>query len=97
LKKSAQRDLKRLPREIQKRLLTRLEALVADPRPPGADMLAGPMNVWRVRVGGYRIIYTIRGDTLLVLVLRIGHRREIYRLTLPKFELMADEDESPGL
>ena len=56
-------------------------------------MLAGSVNVWRVRVGNYRIVYTIKDDVVLVLVLRIGHRREIYRLVLPKLELTADEDE----
>ena len=58
-------------------------------------MLAGPVNIWRVRVGDYRIVYTIKDDILLVLVLRIGHRREIYRLALPKLALTADEDEGP--
>jgi len=53
------------------------------------------VNIWRVRVGDYRIVYTIKDDILLVLVLRIGHRREIYRLALPKLELAADEDEEP--
>lgn len=53
------------------------------------------MNIWRVRVGDYRIVYTIKDDILLVLVLRLGHRREIYRLTLPKLELTADEDSDP--
>jgi len=59
-------------------------------------MLAGLANVWRIRMGDYRIIYTIKGDILLVLVLRIGHRREIYRLALPRLELTTDEDENPG-
>jgi mRNA-degrading endonuclease RelE of RelBE toxin-antitoxin system len=58
-------------------------------------MLAGSVNIWRVRAGDYRIVYTIKNDILLVLVLRIGHRREIYRLTLPKLELTADEDHDP--
>jgi hypothetical protein len=48
------------------------------------------VNIWRVRVGDYRIVYTIKDDILLVLVLRIGHRREVYRLALPKLELTAD-------
>lgn len=59
-------------------------------------MLAGSANIWRVRMGDYRIVYTIKDDVILVLVLRIGHRREIYRLALPKVELTADEDENPG-
>lgn len=56
-------------------------------------MLAGLVNIWRVRMGDYRIVYTIKNDILLVLVLRIGHRREIYRLALPNLELTADEDD----
>lgn len=58
-------------------------------------MLAGAVNIWRVRVGDYRIVYTIKDDLLLVLVLRVGHRREIYRLVLPMPELMVDEDHEP--
>ncbi|MDL1949058.1 type II toxin-antitoxin system RelE/ParE family toxin [Acidobacteria bacterium ACD] len=92
MKKAAQRDLSRLPREVQKRILTRLEGLAENPRPAGAEPLAGPVNLWRLRVGDYRIIYTIEDDVLLVLVLRMGHRREIYRLVLPKLELTAEEE-----
>ncbi len=58
----------------------------------GPEMLTGPVNIWRVRVGDYRIVYTIEDDVVLVLVLRVGHRREIYRLVLPMLELTADED-----
>lgn len=58
-------------------------------------MLAGPVNIWRVRVGDYRIVYTIKDDILLVLVLRVGHRRETYRLALPMLDLTADEDREP--
>ena len=56
---------------------------------------AGPVNFWRVRVGDYRIVYTIKDDILLVLVLRVGHRREIYRLVLPMLDLTSDEDCEP--
>ena len=75
--------------------MARLGALAEDPRPPNAEMLTGPVNVWRVRVGDYRLVYTIEDDVVLVLVLRIGHRREIYRLVLPMLELTADEDHEP--
>ena len=50
-------------------------------------------DAWRVRVGDYRIVYTIKDDVLLVLVLRVGHRREVYKLTLPSLTLTAEEDE----
>ena len=75
--------------------MARIEALAENPRPPNAELLAGPVNIWRVRAGDYRILYTIKDDVLLVLVLRIGHRREIYRLALPKLELTAGEDDDP--
>ena len=58
-------------------------------------MLAGLVNIWRVRAGDFRIVYTIKDDIILVLVLRIGQGREIYRLALPKLELTADEDDDP--
>lgn len=93
LKKTAQRDIKSLDRPVQKRILARLAELAGEPRPAGAELLTGLADVWRVRVGDYRIVYTIRDDVLLVLVLRVGHRREIYRLTLPSLTLTAEEDD----
>jgi mRNA interferase RelE/StbE len=58
-----------------------IRALADDPRPPGAALLTGEgaERAWRVRVGDYRILYQIRDDQLLVIVIRVGHRREIYR------------------
>ncbi len=55
-----------------------LEGLETDPRPPGASKLAGHENRWRVRAGDYRVLYEIQDDVLLVLVVRIGHRRDVY-------------------
>jgi len=57
----------------------KIDALSGDPRPPGVEKLRGAENLWRVRVGDYRIIYTVRDEVVLVLVIRIGHRREVYR------------------
>ncbi|MCD4726205.1 MAG: type II toxin-antitoxin system RelE/ParE family toxin, partial [Pirellulales bacterium] len=54
-------------------------ALAKNPRPAGAKMLAGPNRFLRVRVGDYRIIYRVEDDRLVVLVVRVGHRREVYR------------------
>jgi len=56
-----------------------LELLSVDPRPPAATRLVGGAGEWRVRTGDYRIVYEIVDDQLIVLVLRMGHRREIYR------------------
>lgn len=58
-----------------------IRALAAEPRPRGAALLAGtgPDRIWRIRVGDYRVLYEIQDDLLVVLVVRLGHRREIYR------------------
>jgi mRNA interferase RelE/StbE len=75
----AEKDLSRLPRDIQSRLWERLDALAHTPRPHGVKKLQGRGNLYRVREGAYRIIYTIRDLKLIVLVVDIGHQREVYR------------------
>ncbi len=74
----ARRVLAKLPRDIQARLLARIELLGTNPRPQGAVKLSGH-EAYRVRVGDYRIIYSVLDDRLLVLVVDVGHRREVYR------------------
>jgi mRNA interferase RelE/StbE len=75
----AERQLRRLSKSVQARLTTRMKALADEPRPPGVEKLAGEENLYRVRVGDYRIIYAIEDEVLLVLVVTVGHRREVYR------------------
>jgi mRNA interferase RelE/StbE len=72
------RTLRRLPREVQKRIVAKLDTLKDNPRPPGSIKLTGE-DAYRIRVGDYRIIYAIYDDRLLVLVIDVGHRREVYR------------------
>jgi len=79
LKPSAEKKLRKLSREAQQRVARRLDGLAADPRPPGCERLAGLENLYRVRVGDYRIVYEIEDDVLVVLVITIGNRREVYR------------------
>jgi mRNA interferase RelE/StbE len=74
----ARRALAKLPHPIAARIIRRLEALAEDPRGMGAVKLSGH-NAYRVRVGDYRILYAVLDDRTLVLVVEIGHRREIYR------------------
>jgi mRNA interferase RelE/StbE len=74
-----ERALRKLDPPVRDRVLRTLRSLEADPRREGAKRLAGPGELWRVRVGDYRIVYEIRDDRLLVLVVRLGHRREVYR------------------
>jgi mRNA interferase RelE/StbE len=73
----ARRQLRRLPRSAQIRILDTIEALGTYPRPRGAVKLEASLHLYRVRVGDYRIIYRISDSS--VLVLKIGHRRDVYR------------------
>jgi mRNA interferase RelE/StbE len=68
-----------LDRTVRKRIGAAIDALATDPRPPGAKALVGMSGVLRVRVGDYRILYDVRDDELVILVIDVGHRREIYR------------------
>jgi len=75
----AEKSLDRLPRKQRVRILDALEELRDDPRPPGVKKLKGADNLWRFRVGDYRVVYTIRDDELVVLVVRVAHRKDVYR------------------
>jgi mRNA interferase RelE/StbE len=77
--RAADRDLQKLPDDVQKRIVRAVAALAHDPRPPGAVKLAGEDDLWRIRVGDYRVIYTVEDDRLVVVVIRIAHRRDAYR------------------
>lgn len=78
MRPAALRALKRIDRQDQARIRGAIALLAADPRPPGATALKGRTG-FRVRVGNFRIIYTIEDDKLLIVVVKLGHRREIYR------------------
>jgi len=73
------KTLDRLPADLYGRIMRKLEALQENPRPFGVEKLAGPEDLYRVRVGDWRIVYAIRDRELVVIVVRIGHRREVYR------------------
>jgi mRNA interferase RelE/StbE len=77
-KKSVSKDLRALPKRDVARILACIQALVEDPRPPGCEKLSGQER-YRVRQGDYRIIYEIQDDVLTVIVVKVGHRREVYR------------------
>ena len=77
---SAAKSLAKLDRKARLRVAGAIELLAFDPRPPAAKMLrGGDHGRWRVRVGDYRIVYNVEDDRLLVLVIRVAHRREVYR------------------
>ncbi len=75
----AEKGFKRLSADIQDRIISEINSLAEDPRPAGAVKLKGSDNLYRIRAGNYRIIYAVADDLLIVLVIEIGHRREIYR------------------
>lgn len=73
------RQLRKLDGHSQRRIQAVVELLAQEPRPTGAKKLVGGHGEWRVRTGNYRIIYEIDDGVLVVLVLAVGHRREVYR------------------
>jgi mRNA interferase RelE/StbE len=77
--KPAGKQIAGLDRTAQNRIIDRLTALGDNPRPAGSKKMAGPEAFWRIRVGDYRVVYSIEDARLVVLVLKIGHRREVYR------------------
>ncbi|MCF2572849.1 type II toxin-antitoxin system RelE family toxin [Brevibacterium sp. UCMA 11754] len=76
---SAAKTLRKLDQPVARRLLAAIGQLAEDPRPQGSIQLKGGDGELRIRVGDYRIIYDVYDGELLVLVLRVGHRREVYR------------------
>jgi mRNA interferase RelE/StbE len=79
LERAAERDLRRLSVEEFHRIIPRIKALAENPRPSGSRKLSGSRNDWRIRVGEYRVVYEIEDDAEEIRVMRIRHRREVYR------------------
>lgn len=78
-KRSALKELKRLPKDIVRRVVSRVEALAEVPRPPGSRKLSGAERSYRLRVGQYRILYDIHDARLVIQVIRVAHRKDAYR------------------
>ena len=76
---SARKALGKLPSQTQARLVLAADALANDPRPAGVKKLQGDENLWRIRVGSYRIVYEIHDDRLIVLIVRVADRKDVYR------------------
>ena len=79
LKPSALRELRGFPREVIVKLSKAIEGLSEDPFPHQSQKLSGSVNAYRLRVADYRIIYTVEKDASRITVVRIVHRREVYR------------------
>jgi mRNA interferase RelE/StbE len=77
IKRSAQKEIKKLPDTVLRRVVEKITSLGQDPRPDGCKKLSGEEK-YRVRVGDYRILYGIEDDVLLIYVVKVAHRKDIY-------------------
>jgi mRNA interferase RelE/StbE len=75
----AQKEFLALGNDLKERVAELMETLVQNPRPSGCKKMKGYKNRWRVRVGDYRIVYEVHDGELIILVVRVAHRREVYR------------------
>jgi mRNA interferase RelE/StbE len=76
---AAQRTIKKFPKNIQRKLIEIIELLAEDPRPVGVVKLSTTENLYRVRTGDYRIIYEIQDQILLIIITKVGHRKDVYK------------------
>ena len=77
--RSATKDLRGIDRKWIPRIITEIEGLAAAPRPTGCKKLVGSEHTYRIRIGDYRVIYDIQDEILVVFIVRIRHRRDVYR------------------
>ncbi len=78
IKKSAEKHMDSLPNAIRERIVTAILGLRENPRPPGCLKLKGEDDLWRIRVGDYRVVSSIKDDVLIVLVVRVANRKNVY-------------------
>ncbi len=79
LKPSVEKDLRALPPSVLKRVFKRIQTLEDDPRPRGSLKLAGAEQLYRIRLGDYRIVYTVDESSAQVIVYYVRHQRDVYR------------------
>ena len=77
IKKSAAKEISKLPKEAVKRIVEKIQTLSDEPRPNGCKKLSGDEK-YRIRVGVYRILYSIMDEKLVIFIVKVGHRKEIY-------------------
>jgi mRNA interferase RelE/StbE len=77
-RESVWKELKKVPKADLKKILSRIEQLGNDPRPMGCEKLTG-LELYRIRQGNYRIVYSIQDNELTVWVVQVGHRKDVYR------------------
>ena len=85
-KRSVEKDLRSIPKKDLKRILDRMNLLAEDPRPSGSEKLTGQERSNRIRQGLYRIVYSIQDNVLVIWVVKVGHRKDVYRSSEPKIQ-----------
>lgn len=78
IKPSAVKEIEEIPLRDRRRIVARIQELSTDPRPPGCQKLSG-QDKFRLRQGVYRIVYSVKDNELAVLVVKVGHRKDVYR------------------
>ena len=78
-KKSVEKDLRKIPKNIRIAITDKILSLAKDPQPDGCTKLKGATNLFRIRHTNYRVIYSIDGKQLVVLIIKVAHRREVYQ------------------
>jgi mRNA interferase RelE/StbE len=76
---SAQREFLGLSKSDRRRMGARIDALAENPRPSGCVKMSGQRNLWRIRAGDYRVLYTIDDVPMIVAITKVAHRRDVYR------------------
>lgn len=79
IKPSAAKEIESAPRKDRLRIVKRIQDLSSDPRPPGCEKLSGHDDKYRVRQGAYRIVYTVSDVDFVICIVKVGHRKEVYR------------------
>jgi len=78
-KNSAKKELKKLDRNVIPKIITAVESLASEPHPAGHKKLQGSEHTYRIRTGDYRIVYSIEDQILLIEIIKVGHRKDIYK------------------
>ena len=78
-KKSAEKEIEKLPASVVKKIAPAINSLAKDPRPKGAKKLESKEEIWRIRIGDYRVLYAIEDVIKIIEVRNIGHRKDIYK------------------
>jgi len=90
IRASVYKDFRLIPKIERDKIVKRINSLAVNPRPPGCEKLTG-QNRYRIRQGDYRIIYTIHDQELIVWVVKVGHRREIYKVSEEREKFASDK------